>query len=329
MHMTTHPTRLLTAGLAMLAALCGAPAAHAQPDYPAKAVRIIIGTPPGDSADASARSLATQLARQTGQPFFVNNKPGAHGIIAAESAKNATPDGYTLLQVGNSTVTTALMQKAAGYDAIKDLAPVANVATTPMVFLLNPVIKANSIAELIAYAKPRPGELEYASAGRGSLGHLTNELFNQMAGLKMVYVPYQGSSQATNAVLAGEVKVVITTPSDAINAFVATGKLRMLGVSSPQRSPLLPAVPAIAETLPQFGVNAWFGLAAPAGTPPAVIARLNEAVNKAVSEPAMQEKLKRLGMTPAPGTPAAFADTIRNDQQIWIKVMQQAGLSPE
>ncbi|SFP25966.1 tripartite tricarboxylate transporter substrate binding protein [Variovorax sp. 770b2] len=312
------------------AALAALPFGTARADsFPGKPIRIVVPFAAGGTGDLLCRTMQEPLQRFLGQPVIVENRLGASGSVGTQHVKNAAADGYTLLQVGNSTVTTALMQKAAGYDAIRDLAAVANIATTPMVFLLNPVIKADSIAELIAYAKPRPGELEYASAGRGSLGHLTNELFNQMAGLKMVYVPYQGSSQATNAVLAGEVKVVITTPSDAINAFVATGKLRMLGVSSPQRSPLLPGVPAIAETLPGFGVNAWFGLAAPAGTPPAVLARLNEAVNKAVSEPAMQEKLKRLGMTPAPGTSAAFAQTIRSDQQIWIKVMQQAGLSPE
>ena len=312
------------------AALAALPFDAARADgFPDKPLRIVVPFAAGGTGDLLCRTLQEPLQRFLGQSIIIENRLGASGAVGTQHVKNSAPDGYTLLQVGNSTVTTALMQKAANYDAIKDLAPVAIVATTPMVFLLNPVIKANSIAELIAYAKAHPGELEYASAGRGSLGHLTNELFNQMAGLEMVYVPYQGSSQATNAVLAGDVKVVITTPSDTINAFVATGRLRMLGVSSARRSPLLPQVPAIAETLPKFSVNAWFGLAAPAGTPPAVVARLNEAVNKAVAEPAVQEKLRRLGMTPAPATPAAFAETIRNDQQIWIKVMQQAGLSPE
>jgi tripartite-type tricarboxylate transporter receptor subunit TctC len=297
--------------------------------FPNKPIRVVVPFAAGGTGDVLLRNLQEPLQRILGQPIIVENRLGASGSMGTQNVKNAAPDGYSLLQVGNSTVTTALMQKTAGYDAIKDLAPVALVATTPMVFLLNPVIPATSIAQLIEYGKAHQGELEYASAGRGSLGHLTNELFNQMAGLKMVYVPYQGSAQATNAVLAGDVKVVITTPSDAINAFVSSGKLRMLGVSSPQRSPLLPKVPAIAETLPGFSVLAWFGLAAPAGTPPEVVARLNEAVNKAVAEPAMQEKLKALGMTPQPGEAAAFAGLFRDDQQIWTRVMQQANLSPE
>ncbi|MDB5827942.1 MAG: hypothetical protein JWQ73_2162 [Variovorax sp.] len=312
------------------AALAALPfrAARAQ-GFPNKPIRIVVPFAAGGTGDVICRNLQEPLQRLLGQPIIVDNRLGASGSVGTQHVKNAAPDGYTLLQVGNSTVTTSLMQKAAGYDAIKDLAPVANIATTPMVFLLNPVIPAKTLAELIAYARPRAGELEYASAGRGSLGHLTTELFNQMAGLKMVYVPYQGSSQATNAVLAGDVKVVITTPSDAINAFVQTGKLRMLGVSSPQRSPLLPEVPSMAETLPAFNVTAWFGLAAPAGTPREVVAQLNDAVNKAVAEPAMQAKLKALGMTPAPGTAASFGETIRTDQKIWMKVMQQANLSPE
>ena len=297
--------------------------------FPNKPIRIVVPFAAGGTGDVLCRNLQEPLQRLLGHPIVIDNRLGASGTMGTQYVKNAAPDGYTLLQVGNSTVTTSLMQKTAGYDAIKDLAPVANIATTPMVFLLNPVIPAKTIAELIAYAKARPGELEYASAGRGSLGHLANELFNQMAGLKMVYVPYQGSSQATNAVLAGDVKVVITTPSDAINAFVASGRLRMLGVSSPKRSPLLPKVPAIAESLPGFSVMAWFGLAAPAGTPAEIVARINEAVNMAVAETAMQEKLKGLGMTPQPGNAAAFGELIRNDQQIWTRVMREANLSPE
>ena len=315
-------------------ALSALPALHpghawAQAGFPNKAVHLIVPFAAGGTGDVLCRNLQEPLQRILGQSIVVENRLGAGGTVGTQNVKNAPPDGYTLLQVGNSTVTTALMRKNAGYDPIKDFASVGLVATTPMVLLTNPVIPANNVAELIAYAKARPRGLEYASAGRGSLGHLTNELFNQMAGLEMVYVPYQGSSQATNAALTGEVKMVITTPSDAINGLVAAGRLKMLGVSSPQRSPLLPNVPAIAETLPGFDVLAWFGLAAPAGTPPEVIARLNDAVNKAVSEPAMQAKLAGLGMTPKPAPAKTFADTWDADIKIWTRVMQQANLQPE
>lgn len=312
----------------LLSALTLSGAIYAQ-GFPNKPIRIVVPFSPGGTGDALSRQLQEPLQRHLGQPVIIENRIGASGSVGTQNVKNSPPDGYTLLQVGNTTVTTSLLQKSAGYDAIKDFSPVALIAATPMVFLLNPVIPATNIAQLIEYAKARPGALEYASAGRGSLGHLATESFNQAAGLKMVYIPYQGSSQATNAVLAGDVKVLLTTPSDAINAFVSAGRLRMLAVSSPQRSPQLPNVPAISETVPKYGVNAWFGLAAPAGTPPDVVARLNDAINKSIAEPAMQAKLKALGMTPNPGTPTAFAEMFRTDHQLWTSVIRQANIQPE
>jgi tripartite-type tricarboxylate transporter receptor subunit TctC len=302
--------------------------AHAQ-GFPNKPIRIVVPFSPGGTGDVLMRSLQEPLQRHLGQPIIVENRIGASGSMGTQNVKNAQPDGYSLLQVGNSTVTTALMQKNPGYDPIKDLAPVALVATTPMVFLLHPSVPATNIAQLIDYAKANPGKLEFSSAGRGSLAHLATESFNQAAGIKMVFVPYQGSAQATNAALAGDVKVALTTPSDAINAFVSAGRLRMLAVSSPKRSPLLPNVPAISETLPNFGVAAWFGLAAPAGTPPDVMAKLNDAINKSIAEPAMQAKLKALGMTPNPMSPAAFADMVRADQQLWIQVVHEGKIEAE
>jgi tripartite-type tricarboxylate transporter receptor subunit TctC len=313
------------------AALASLPlgAAHAQGTFPNKPVRIVVPFSPGGTGDVLVRSLQEPLQRHLGVPVIVENRIGASGSMGTQNVRNSSADGYSLLQVGNSTVTTALMQKNPGYDPIKDFAPVALIATTPMVFLLNPVIPATSIAQLIEYAKTHPGALEYSSAGRGSLAHLATESFNQTAGIKMVFIPYQGSAQATNAALAGDVKIALTTPSDAINAFVSAGRLRMLAVSSMQRSPLLPQVPAISETLPNFGVAAWFGLAAPTGTPPEIVARLNEAVNKSLAEPAMQAKLKALAMTPNPGSAATFAEMIRSDQKLWVDVVKRANIEPE
>ena len=311
------------------AALATLPAARAQSPFPNKPVRIVVPFSPGGTGDVLVRSLQEPLQRHLGVAVIVENRIGASGSMGTQNVRNAPADGYSLLQVGNSTVTTALMQKNPGYEPIKDFAPVALIATTPMVFLLNPVVPANNIAQLIEYARAHPGALEYSSAGRGSLAHLATESFNQTAGIKMVFIPYQGSAQATNAALAGDVKVALTTPSDAINAFVSAGRLRMLAVSSLQRSPLLPQVPAISETLPNFGIAAWFGLAAPTGTPPEVVARLNEAVNKSLAEPAMQAKLKALAMTPNPGSAAAFAEMIRNDQKLWVDVVKRANIEPE
>ncbi len=303
-------------------------AAQAQ-GYPNKPVRIVVPFAAGGTGDVLMRSLQEPLQRHLGQSIIIENRLGASGSMGTQNIKGAAPDGYSLLQVGNSTVTTPLMQKAAGYDLTKDFSAVALVATTPMVFLLNPVVPANNIGQLIAYAKANPGKLEFSSAGRGSLAHLATESFNQAAGVSMVFVPYQGAALAVNAALAGDVKVALTTPSDAINSYVSSGRLKMLAVSSAKRSALLPEVPAISETLPGFAVNAWFGLAAPAGTPPDVVAKLNDAINKSIAEPAMQAKLKALGMSPQPGNAAAFADIIKADQQLWIKVVQQGKIEAE
>jgi len=297
--------------------------------FPTKSIRIVVPFAAGGTGDVLMRNLQEPLQRHLGKPIIIENRLGASGSMGTQLIKGAQPDGYSLLQVGNSTVTTPLMQKAAGYDLTKDFVPVALVATTPMVFLLNPIVPANTIAQLISYAKANPGKLEFSSAGRGSLAHLATESFNQAAGVSLVFVPYQGSALAVNAALAGEVKVSLTTPSDAINAFVSSGKLKMLAVSSAQRSPMLPNVPAISETLPGFSVNAWFGLAAPAGTPPEVVAKLNDAINKSIAEPVVQAKLKALGMSPNPGSAAEFGEIIRADQQLWIKVVQQGKIDAE
>jgi tripartite-type tricarboxylate transporter receptor subunit TctC len=302
--------------------------AHAQ-GFPNRPVRIVVPFAAGGTGDVLMRSLQEPLQRHLGQPVVIENRLGASGSVGTQNVKQSAPDGYSLIQIGNTTVTTPLLQKGASYDVNKDFTPIALVATTPMVFLLNPAVPANSIAQLIAHAKANPGKLEFSSAGRGSLAHLATESFNQAAGISMVFVPYQGSAQAVTAALSGDVKVALTTPSDAINSFVSSGRLKMIGVSSAKRSPLLPDVPAIAETLPGFDVLAWFGVAAPVGTPPDVVAKLNDAFNKSIAEPAMQAKLKALGMTPNPGSAASFGALLKSEQVLWTRVAQQAKLEAE
>lgn len=317
--------RLFAAALAALSLA----AAHAQGNFPNRPIRLVVPFAAGGTGDVLMRTLQEPLHRHLGQPVIVENRLGASGSIGTQNVQQAPADGYTLLQIGNSTVTTPMTQKAATYDVVKDFTPVALVSTTPMVFLLHPSVPANNIAQLVAYAKEHPGKLEFSSAGRGSLAHLATESFNQAAGISMVFVPYQGSSQAVTAALSGDVKVALTTPSDAINSFVASGRLKMLAVSSARRSPLLPSVPAIAETLPGFNVMAWFGVAAPAGTPPDVIAKLNDAFNKSIAEPEVQAKLKALAMTPDPGSPAHFGDIVKADQVLWTRVVRQGRIEAE
>jgi len=311
--------RFLAASVLALSALAVGQA-QAQ-GYPSRPIKIVVPFAAGGTGDVLIRSLQEPMQRHLGQPIIVENRLGASGTMGSAFVKNAPADGYTLLQVGNSTLSTPLMQKTPAYDPLKDFAPVGLIATTPMVFLMHPSVPATNMAQLIDYARAHPGKLEYSSAGRGSLAHLATESFNQAAGLQMVFVPYQGAAQAVNAALAGDVKIALTTPSDAINAFVSAGRLRMLAVSSEKRSPLLPGVPSIAETLPGFAVNAFFGLAAPAGTPPQVAAKLNDALNKSVAEPAMQDKLKALGMFPQPGSAASFGEMFRKDHALWTGVI--------
>lgn len=321
-----NPRRFLLAACAL--AFCALGAAHAQ-SFPNKPIKIVVPFAAGGTGDVLIRSLQEPMQRHLGQTIIVENRLGASGSMGSAFVKNAPADGYTLLQVGNSTVTTPLMQKAPLYDALKDYVPVGLIATTPMVFLTNPVVPATNLAQLIDYARANPGKLEFSSAGRGSLAHLATELFNQAAGVQMVFVPYQGAAQAVTAALAGDVKVALTTPSDAINGFVGAGKLRMLAVSSDKRSPLLPSVPAISETLPGFSVNAFFGLSAPAGTPPDVIAKLNDALNKSLAEPAMQAKLKSLGMFPHPANAASFGEMMKKDHAQWVSVITKAHIEAE
>lgn len=306
-----------------------APCAVQADTFPSRPIKIVVPFAAGGTGDVLIRSLQEPMQRHLGQPIVVENRLGASGSMGTVFVRNAPADGYTLLQVGNSTVTTPLLQKSANYDSQKDLGAVGLIATTPMVFLVNPVVPATDLRQLIDHARANPGKLEFSSAGRGSLAHLATESFNQAAGLKMVFVPYQGAAQAVNAVLAGEVKVALTTPSDAINAFVSSGRLRMLAVSSEKRSPLLPDVPAISETLPNFSINAFFGISAPAGTPAPVIARLNDALNKSLVEPAMQAKLKALGMFPRPANADSFAQMMKRDHALWTGVITKAGIEAE
>lgn len=317
--------RLLASLIAGIAFSAGALAET----FPSKPVRIVVPFAAGGTADVLARLLQEPLQRRLGQPVIVENKVGAGGSVGNQFVKNAPADGYTLLLAGNSTITTPLVQKGATYDGVKDFAPVSVVATTPMVLLVNAGTPVNSVPQLLAYAKERPGALEYASSGRGSLGHLVTEAFIQSAGLKMLFVPYQSSAQAVNAVLAGDVKVLITTPSTALSSFVHAGKIRMLGVSTPRPSPLLPNVPAIGETVRNFAFSAWFGIAAPKGTPPALVAKLNEAINASVAEPAFEERLNALGMSTSRKSPEEFAQMFREDRQLFEAVIRKADIQPE
>ena len=315
--------------LAGLLCLGGAGLAQAQ-DYPTKPVRFVVPFAPGGTTDVLARLLGEKLSVSLGQQFVIDNQAGAGGNIGTAQVAKAEPDGYTILMgtVGTHAINQSIYPRLP-FDPIKDFAPITLVATVPNVLVVNPEVPANSVAELIALAKAKPGELNFASSGNGSSIHLSGELFKVMAGVDMVHVPYKGSGPAVIDLLGGQVEMMFDNlPSSAPH--IKAGKLRPLGVTSKERSPTLPDVPTIAEAgVPGYEALSWFGVLAPAGTPDAVVARLQEEIAKALADPAMQARFAELGAVPVGDTPAEFAAFIGTETAKWADVVQKAGITLE
>lgn len=305
-------TRHFLKTIACAAALALAGAAHADAPYPTKPIKLIVPFAPGGSTDLAARLVAEFGSRELGQQIVVENKPGAGGSTGMEFVAKAAPDGYTL---GMATVSThgsnpAVYGARLKYDPVKDFAPVTNVATTPSVFAVNPATPAHTMKEFIALAKAQPGKVSFASPGTGSLGHANIAHFAALAGIDLMHVPYKGSGQAMNDALAGQVNAITDNLPSAL-PHIKAGKLRALAVLSEKRSPALPDVPTYAELgYPQMGGGGWFGVVAPAGTPPAVVAKLNAAIHKAMKNPEFAKRMEDSGATLIPGTPAEFAKAI-------------------
>ncbi len=309
------------------ATFCGSVAAQA---FPSKPIRIIVPYPAGGTTDLMARALQEPMGKTLGQPIIVDNKPGAAGAIGAREVAKSPPDGYTMLFSNNGpSSTTPLLVKDAGYDGIKDFAPVSLVSTAPLFVVVNAAVPVNDLKGFIDHARTQPNGLEYASAGIGSLGHLASELFARMAGIKMIHVPYKGQAPTSNAVMTGEVKVLITTSSSAMNSFISAGKLKLLGVSTPEPSPLAPGVPVVSTVLPNYKVEIWFGLLAAAGTPPDVIAKLNDAVSKAVALPDLQKRFVNFGVIATAGSPKRLGDLIADEVPRWTQIVREAGIRAE
>jgi tripartite-type tricarboxylate transporter receptor subunit TctC len=315
--------------LAGFLGLNGAGVARAQ-DYPSQPVRFVVPFAPGGTTDVLARLVGEKLSASLGQQFVVDNQAGAGGNIGTAQVAKAKPDGYTLLMgtVGTHAINASIYPRLP-YDPIKDFAPVTLVATVPNVLVVNPEVPANSVAELILLAKEKPGELNFASSGNGTSIHLSGELFKSMTGVDMVHVPYKGSGPAVVDLLGGQVQMMFDNlPSSAPQ--ITAGKLRPLGVTSKERSPTLPDVPTIAEAgLPGYEALSWFGVLAPAGTPDAIVAKLQEEIAAALADPAMRERLAELGAVPVGDTPAEFADFISAETAKWAKVVQEAGIKLE
>ncbi|HWI79941.1 MAG TPA: tripartite tricarboxylate transporter substrate binding protein [Ramlibacter sp.] len=315
--------RLLCA-FAALAISCGS--AFAQP-YPQRTVKLIVGFPPGGGVDIIARSISQALSERLGQPVIVENRPGAGGNIAAEQVAHAAPDGYTLLvSAVSSLAISASLYKAPRYDLLKDLTPVAVVASVPNVLVVHPSVKATNVKEFIAYVKANPGKVNFGSAGSGTTVHFAGELFKSMANLDMVHVPYKGAAPAMADLLGGQVQAMFDFLSAAAPQ-IKSGKLRALGVTSTTRSPVLPNVPTIAEAgLPGYNVLGSFGVMAPSGTPVDVVNRLNRDIAAVVNMPEIKEHLIAYAATPEQMTPAEFSRVLKAEVAKWAKIVDSTGV---
>lgn len=294
--------------------------------YPAKSVRILVGFAPGGGIDITARYFSKHLTASLGQSFVVDNRPGAGGTVATDLLAKAPPDGYTLIMLSVTHAINATLYSKLPFDSVKDFTPVTPVALTPDCIAVHPSVPLKSLRELIGMAKASPDKLSYASAGSGTLMHIGMELFRFMAGIKILHVPYNGAGPSTIAVVGGQVPVLSTSLPPAL-PHARAGKLRMLGVTTAQRTPLAPEYPTVAEAagLPGYEAVVWIGLLAPAGTPPAVVNRLNAEVERLVQQREVREQLATQGTDPYRETPTAFAELIRSDIVKWGKVVREVG----
>jgi len=306
--------------------LCTVVAAIAQP-YPAKPIRLIAPSTPGDAPDVIARLIALRLSPVLGQPIVVENRPGAGGVIGSEVAAKSAPDGYTLIMgnAGSHGINAAVYSKLP-YDIQRDFAPISQVAIAPNIMVINPSIPAKSVAEFIAYAKSQPGKLSYASGGNGSSAHMSMELFKAMSGVDIQHVPYKGSSPALTDLMGGQVAVFIGNIPPTV-PLVRAGKLRALAVTTKSRSTLMPELPTISEAgLSGYETVAWFGVLAPAGTPPEIVKTLSTEIGKIARSPEMRDKLLAMGAEPVGGTPEEFKAVIDSDIAKWKRLAQKESI---
>lgn len=314
----------LSAAVSFAAAFTAAPAQAAYPDRP---VRVIVGLAPGGGTDTIARILTQKLSDMFGQSFVVDNRPSAGGNIAGELLARAQPDGYTLLVVTPTHVVNPSLFTDIRYNVLRDFAAVVNLVNSQYALSVRIALPATTVAELIALAKSSPQKISYASSGIGTANHLSAELFKSMAGIDMVHVPYKGAAPAFSALLAGEVQVLFSSLGGLI-PHVKAGRLRTLGVTGPKRTPSAPDIPTIAEAgVPGYEVSGWYGLATTAKTPPAIIERLNAAVNRALPE--LRERYASIGADIAGGTSAEFSAYLKSELEKWARVVKLSGAKVE
>jgi len=302
---------------------------HAQQQaYPTRPVRFIIGYPPGGSADITARLMGQWLSDRLGQPFIIESRPGASTNIATEAVVHAPPDGYTLLLVAPANAINASLYHKLPFDLIRDIAPVASIIRFPNVVMVNPSVPAQSIPELIAYARANTGKLNMASAGNGSTTHVSGELFKMMTGINMVHVPYRGAAPALTDLISGHVQVMFENPLSSIE-FIRAGKLRALAVTTATRSDILPDLPTVAEFVPGYEASAWYGVGVPGGTPDDIIDRLNREINAILADAKSKARLAELGAYVIMGSPADFGKFVGEETEKWAKVVKFSGARPD
>jgi tripartite-type tricarboxylate transporter receptor subunit TctC len=294
-------------------------------DYPTRPVRFIVGFPAGGATDILARIIGQRLSERLGQQFVIENKPGAGNNIGTETVVNAEPDGYTVLLVNPANFINASLYAKLNFNFIRDIAPVATFNRVPNVMTVASDVPAKTVAEFIAYVKANPGKVNMASSGNGTSVHLSGELFMAMSGAKMLHIPYKGAAPAITDLLGNRVQVIFDNMPSIIQ-HISSGKLRALAVTTAERSPQLPDVPSIGETVPGYEASALFGMGAPKKTPPEIIAKLNREVNAVLAEPETRKRLTELGGEPLVSTPEAFGAMIAAETEKWEKVVNFAGI---
>jgi tripartite-type tricarboxylate transporter receptor subunit TctC len=293
--------------------------------YPGRSVRMIVGFPPGGSADTTARIMCQWLSEHLGQPFIIENRPGAASNIATEAAVRAPADGYTLLLITTNNAVNATLYDKLNYVFLRDIAPVANMIRFPCVLDVNPAVPVGTVPEFIAYAKANPGKLNMGSGGIGSAQHASGELFKMLTGVDLVHVPYRGGALAVADLLAGQVQVVFDALPESIG-HTRDGKLRSLAVTTATRSDALPDVPTMSDFVPGYEASFWQGVGVPRNTPAAIIDRLSKEINAALADPKLGARFADLGAEVLPGSTAKFAKLIAEDTEKWAKVVKFAGI---
>lgn len=319
--MNATPALLFAVG-----AICASvPAATLAQTYPTRPVRVIVAQAAGGPTDVVTRMFADTLSGQLGQQIVVDNRPGAGGSIAGDIVARAAPDGYTLCVMANGTVSIAPHMMKLPYSVSRDLTPVALIGNSALALMIHPGVPANSLKELIAHARAKPGTINFGSSGQGGTGHLAAEMFKSMAGINIVHVPYKGAYPALIGMVAGEIQMLISGLSSGLH-FIKSGQVRALGVTTTKRAPVLPEVPAISEVVPGYDASSWYAVLAPAGTPRPIIDRLNRESVKAVGTPGLRSQLLASGVDPDPLSVEQLAAKMRRDTERWGKVVKLAGV---